>query len=66
MVLTKSGKTLEEVIKKAINDHVITQAEYEEIINLAMDDGTIDAHEKILLKELHSLLSERVITRVAG
>jgi len=64
MRVTKSGKTLEEVIRKAISDHVITQAEYDEIINLAQEDGTIDAHEKVLLKEFHSLLTEKVIKRV--
>jgi|LQYC01.1.fsa_nt_gi hypothetical protein len=64
MLVTKSGKKLEEVIKKAIDDHVITQAEYEEIINLAHNDGALDLHEKALLKEFHSLLSEKVIKRV--
>ena len=65
MRVTKSGKTLEEMIRKAINDHVITQAEYDEIMHLAQDDGEIDAHERVLLKELHSLLTEKVIRRVA-
>jgi len=64
MLVTKSGKKLEEVIKKAIDDHVITQAEYEEIIHLAHNDGELDLHEKALLKEFHSFLSEKVIKRV--
>jgi hypothetical protein len=63
-MLTKSGKQLETVIKKAIEDHVITQAEYEEIIHLSHDDGVLDAHEKILLKELTDLIMNKTIKRV--
>ncbi|MCU0849325.1 MAG: hypothetical protein MUD12_15695 [Spirochaetes bacterium] len=63
-MLTKSGKQLEAVIKKAIEDHVITQAEYEEIIHLAHDDGNIDAHEKVLLKELKKMIVEKIVKRV--
>jgi hypothetical protein len=64
MLVTKSGRTLEEVIRKAINDHVITPAEYEEIIHLAHEDGVLDSHEKALLKEFHSLIADQVIKRV--
>ncbi|MBP7737536.1 MAG: hypothetical protein KA369_16265 [Spirochaetes bacterium] len=63
-MLTKSGKTLEEVIKKAIEDHVITNAEYEEIIHLAHEDGVIDKHEKILLNELKDMISDKTVKRV--
>lgn len=63
-MLTKSGKTLEEVIKKAIDDHVITNAEYEEIIHLANEDGVIDKHEKILLNELKDMISDKTVKRV--
>jgi len=63
-MLTKSGKTLEEVIKKAIEDHVITNAEYEEIIHLANEDGVIDKHEKILLNELKDMISDKTVKRV--
>ncbi len=63
-MLTKSGKTLEQVIKKAIEDHQITNTEYEEIIHLAHDDGHIDKHEKILLKELKSMIADKSVKRV--
>ena len=63
-MITKSGKQLVAVIKKAIDDHVITQAEYEEIIHLAHDDSVIDTHEKILLKELKNMISNKTIKRV--
>ncbi|HNY65390.1 MAG: hypothetical protein BWZ01_03149 [Deltaproteobacteria bacterium ADurb.BinA179] len=65
-MLTKSGKTLEEIIKKAIDDHVIKNSEYEEIIELAHADGVIDAHERVLLQELNDLISEKTVKRVAG
>ncbi len=63
-MLTKSGKTLEEAIKKAIEDHLITNAEYEEIIHLANEDGVIDKHEKILLNELKDMISDKTVKRV--
>lgn len=64
MLVTKSGKKLEDVIRKAIDDHVITQAEYEEIIHLAHEDGALDFHEKALLKEFHGLIADQFIKRV--
>lgn len=65
-MITKSGKTLEEIIKKAIEDHVITNSEYEEIMELAHADGVIDAHERILLQQLGDMIADRTITRIAG
>ncbi len=63
-MLTKSGKTLEQAIKKAIEDHQITNAEYEEIIHLAHEDGHIDKHEKILLNELKDMIADKTVKRV--
>ncbi len=63
-MLTKSGKQLEEVIKKAIDDHVIKNSEYEEIIELIHADGIIDAHERVLMQELNDLISEKAVKRV--
>jgi hypothetical protein len=63
-MLTKSGKNLEDVIKKAIDDGEITQAEYEEIIHMAHDDGHIDRHELVLLKELKNMIADKTIKRV--
>lgn len=65
-MLTKSGQRLDEVIRKAIDDHQITSSEYEEIINLAQDDGRIDAHEKVLLAELHEMIRNKSVKRVPG
>jgi len=63
-MLTKSGKKLEEIIKKAIDDQVITNSEYEEIIALANEDGVIDAHERVLLHELNDLISDKSVKRI--
>jgi hypothetical protein len=63
-MITKSGKQLEAVIHKAIEDLEITQAEYEEIIHLAHDDGMIDPHEKLLLREFHTMIADKIIKRV--
>ena len=65
-MLTKSGKKLAEIIKKAIDDQVITNSEYEEIIALAHDDGVIDNHERTLLQELNDLIADRSVKRIPG
>lgn len=62
MILTKSGEKLVEVIKKAIEDSVITIAEYEEIMSVANQDGVIDANEKALLRELNALIANKTVT----
>jgi hypothetical protein len=63
-MITKSGQKLAEVMKKAIDDHVITSVEYEEILNTAYEDGMLDHNEKILLKEFKNLIAEKIIKRV--
>ncbi len=63
-MLTKSGQKLAEVIKKAIDDHVVTNAEYEEIFNLALQDGVLDNHEKVLLSEFKDMIADKTIKRV--
>ncbi len=65
-MLTKSGKKLEEIIKKAIDDHVITNAEYEEIFELIHADSVIDAHERVLMQELNDLIADKSVKRIAG
>jgi hypothetical protein len=66
MTLTASGRNLAERIKKAIDDSIITASEYEEIIAAAHEDGKIDHHERILLREFKNLIANRVVKRVAG
>lgn len=62
MIVTKKGKNLADVIKKAIDDSVITFAEYEEITSVASEDGILDNHEKALLKELNALIANKTVT----
>jgi tellurite resistance protein len=62
MIVTKSGKELVEVIKKAIEDSMITIGEYEEIMSVANQDGVIDAQEKALLRELNNMIANKTIT----
>jgi len=61
MVVTKSGVKLADVIKKAIEDSVITMAEYEEIFSVASEDGSIDTHEQSLLRELNTLIQDKIV-----
>ena len=61
MLVTKSGMKLASVIEKAIEDSVITMAEYEEILSVASQDGVMDAHEKALLKELNDMIANKTI-----
>ncbi|HNX23436.1 MAG TPA: hypothetical protein PKG60_05270 [Spirochaetota bacterium] len=63
-MLTKSGEKLAEVIKKAIDDHVVTNNEYEEIYSIADEDGILDSHERILLQEFKAMIAEKTIKRV--
>jgi hypothetical protein len=66
MKLTKSGLELKEVIEKAMNDHVITNSEYVEIMKAASNDGIIDDHEQRLLSQLQELLENGTLERIAG
>ncbi|NNG00568.1 MAG: hypothetical protein HKM93_14375 [Desulfobacteraceae bacterium] len=66
MRLTNSGLELEEVIKKAMQDCVITNSEYEEIMKMANKDGMIDEHERSLLGQLQAMLGNGTLKRVKG
>ena len=64
----KSGETggkLAEMIKKAIKDGKLTNAEYDQIMMIADADGVIDAQEKRLLNQLQELLANKSVVRVA-
>ena len=66
MVLTRSGLRLEEAMMKAIKDQVIKNSEYEELVELVHEDGVVDAHERVLLKELNNLIAEKAVKRLPG
>ena len=63
-MFTNNGEKLAEVIKKAIEDQVVTNAEYEEIYNIALEDGRIDNAERALLAEFRNMIADRTIKRV--
>lgn len=54
----KSSARLREMIEHAIEDHIITREEYDQIINMASEDGIIDRHEQALLAELQGMLQD--------
>jgi len=66
MKLTKTGIELKEVIEKAIEDCVITNSEFEEIMKMANKDGVIDDHEQRMLSQLQALLENGTLKRIKG
>ncbi len=65
MGYSESAQRLKEAIIKAIEDHQITRDEYDEIINIATEDGHIDPHERALLSELQDMIEDRSVRLVA-
>ncbi|MCE4565444.1 hypothetical protein INQ51_14090 [Maribellus sp. CM-23] len=59
--LSDSSIRLREMIEKAIEDHKITRDEYDKILNIATEDGFIDAHEQALLNELQQMIEDKVV-----
>lgn len=62
MALSESGERLRQVINKAIEDHIITPEEYDEIINISMEDGHVDSQERALLKQLQQMIENKEVT----
>lgn len=62
---SESARRLAEMINRAIEDHRITNAEYEEIQRIANEDNVIDAEERALLAQLQEMISEKSVKRVA-
>ncbi len=53
---------LKKAIQKAIDDHKVTSNEFDEIMKIAEADGRIDTEERALLKELHSMLIDKIVS----
>lgn len=66
MKLTKSGMELKDVMEKAIQDCMITNSEYEEVMKVANQDGMIDEHEQRLLSHFQGMLGNGTLKRVKG
>jgi hypothetical protein len=61
---SESARRLSDKIKQAIDDNKITNAEYEEIMNIATEDHIIDSQEKRLLQELQLMIENGTVKRV--
>jgi hypothetical protein len=59
--ISESAFKLREMIEKAIQSHEITREDYDKILHIATEDGHIDRHEKVLLRELQSMIDDRDI-----
>ena len=60
-----SAKKLRDQIEKAIEDHKLTRAEYDQILNVATEDGFIDRDEQVLLSELQDMIENKFVKLVA-
>ena len=61
MKVSESAKRVRSMIEKAIEDHQITKAEYEEIIHLVLEDAHVDPQERALIKELQDMIDHREV-----
>ena len=59
MPYTRSAAKLKKLIEKAIEDHKLTRAEMDEIINVAGADSHIDKHELALLDQLNQMIENK-------
>jgi tellurite resistance protein len=61
MAFSESGERLRKMIIKAIDDAEITRDEYDQIMEIAWEDGHLDNQEKALLGELQNLVEEKMV-----
>jgi hypothetical protein len=64
MEASSSAPKLRLLIEKAIDDHVVTQAEYNAIIHQATDDAIIDPQEQALLSQLREMIEDKSVKLV--
>jgi len=65
MKASSSARRLAETINRAIEDHEITNAEYDEILHIANEDSVIDPEERALLSQLQEMIADKTVRRVA-
>ncbi len=63
---SQSAMNLKALINHVILDMEVTPLEYQEIMDLAHDDGVIDKEERALLSHFHEMISNGTIKRVRG
>jgi transcriptional regulator CtsR len=61
MALSEHADRLRKLIEKAIDDHQISRAEYDDILNMALEDGVIDSQEQALLDQLQEMIANKSI-----
>lgn len=61
MSISESAARLKVMIEKAIEDHKITRAELDQILNIASEDSHIDPHERALLEELQDMIESKAV-----
>ena len=59
-----SAQKLRDMIEKAIDDHKLTRAEYDMILNIATEDGFIDRDEQVLLTQLQDMIENKFVKLV--
>ena len=62
---SESAEKLKQLIEKAIDDHVLTRDEYDQILHLASEDGIIDRQEQALLEQLQDMIDNKTV-KVTG
>ena len=62
----ESGAKLAEMIKKAIRDLELTDSEFDQIMAIANEDSHVDSQEQALLSQLHAMLANGTVKKVAG
>ena len=60
-MISESAQRLKATIEKAIEDHKITRDEYDQIINIATEDGHIDPQERVLLQQLQEMIENGMV-----
>lgn len=61
---SRSAQNLSVAINKALEDHELSSSEYEEIMQIAHEDGIIDPEERALLSQLQEMIADKTIRRV--
>jgi hypothetical protein len=63
---SQSATSLKALISLVIFDLEVTNTEYQQIMDMANDDGVIDKEEKALLSQFQQMISNGTIKRVQG
>lgn len=64
-IMSKESDKLFELIKRSIEDGVLTNEEYMSILNQAAADGLEDTEELVLLGKLQELIASGTVKKVA-